>query len=157
MRNLVFLDVDGVLNCTPFLKEAAKADNGKVVLLEQWDPLTHIDPKRVAKLNVILEKTGAEIVISSSWRRAFPPEKMQELLDAKGLVGKVIDQTPQLMDRERHVEIKRWLSRQADEPDFVVIDDDQDAGVGFGVRYIRTIDGLEDSHVDRAVAILGAR
>lgn len=57
MQKVIFLDIDGVL-CN----------------LEQWK--THLpdnehpfDPICVERLNRIIEKTGAEIVISSSWRR----------------------------------------------------------------------------------------
>lgn len=57
MQKLIFLDIDGVL-CN----------------LEQWksylpDNEHPFDPKCVDMLNRIIDKTDAEIVISSSWRR----------------------------------------------------------------------------------------
>ena len=57
MRKVLFLDIDGVLNP------------------KWWDRKKHIDiyggafdPKAVANLAQNIEKTGAEIVISSSWK-----------------------------------------------------------------------------------------
>jgi hypothetical protein len=51
---VVFLDIDGVLNCT-------KTKNPRKF------PYV-VDPKLLARLNRLLERTAAKVVLSSSWR-----------------------------------------------------------------------------------------
>ncbi|MDE7380098.1 MAG: hypothetical protein K2N14_03500, partial [Clostridia bacterium] len=53
---IIFLDIDGVLNS---LKYDASRDKRK---------LTNIDETRLPILKSIVEKTGAKIVLSSTWR-----------------------------------------------------------------------------------------
>jgi hypothetical protein len=53
---IIFLDIDGVLNNSKWLKE------------NKNNP---IDPAAVNRINVIMQKTDAKIVISSSWRIKF--------------------------------------------------------------------------------------
>lgn len=161
MSPIIFLDIDGVLNSDAFLREAATKDGGRIVLASgyysetsDWDPRTHIDPARVARLNQILARTGAKVVVSSSWRTDFSLNELSGFLGHHGFVGELVDVTPQLFNRERFVEIKRWLSNQANPPRFVILDDDRDAGYGFE-QFVHVTDGLEDEHVERAVAILG--
>ena len=54
-EKVIFLDIDGVLN-----------DEG-----EEREKGVYIDETRVQRLASIVEQTGAEIVLSSSWRRAI--------------------------------------------------------------------------------------
>jgi hypothetical protein len=127
----------------------------RVIEASAWKPEDHLDPARIAKLNVLLAATGAEVVISSSWRNAHKRPRLVALLEGAGFVGRVIGQTPWMVGHERHVEIKRWLSQQVPEVErFVILDDDQDAGVGFGHHYVFVCDGLEDEHVERARRVL---
>lgn len=138
MKKIVFLDMDGVLNCRRFRSSA------------KWNG---IDPDRVKRLNTLIERTQAEVVISSSWRYAHSPEKMQELLSGCGFTGKIIGDIPKL-HTSRHTEIKRWLDEQYLPCNFVILDDDEDAGVGLEYNYVNVPDGLEDEHVEKAVRIL---
>lgn len=155
MKRIVFLDIDGVLNDTRFPHSAGKASGSRVIAPGEWKPEDHLDPARIARLDTLLVATRAEVVISSSWRNAYKRPKLVALLESRGFKGRVIGQTPWLPGHERHVEIKRWLSQQVPEVErFVILDDDQDAGVGFGHRYVFVPDGLEDEHVERARRVL---
>lgn len=157
MNTILFLDIDGVLNDSRFLHDSSNGE-GVVIVNNQFDASAHIDPARVARLNRILEATGAHVVLSTSWRALFGIERTEAFLRSRGFDGTIIDQTPRLKGHERHVEIRRWLSAQATEPDrFAIVDDDLDAGYGFGHRFVGVVDGIEDEHVERLIALLGRR
>ena len=73
------------------------------------------DEKAVRILNQILEKTGAEIVVSSDWKRWANVEEMGEYYESKGIIRKPISLTPDLgdctwenEDRENWVWSPRW-------------------------------------------------
>lgn len=155
MKRIVFLDFDGILNCRRFLRDHAAKSGSRIVAASAWRPEDHLDPARVARLNAIVADDFARVVVSSSWRCAFDLPRLRELLEGAGFVGEIIDRTPWLVGHGRHVEIRRWLEATVIAPDrFVILDDDQEAGVGFGSRYVFVPDGLEDEHVDRARRVL---
>ena len=73
------------------------------------------DEKAVSILNQILEETGAEIVVSSDWKRWANVEEMGEYYESKGIIRKPIALTPDLGDctwenpeRESWVWSPRW-------------------------------------------------
>ena len=73
------------------------------------------DEKAVRILNQILEKTGAEIVVSSDWKRWANVEEMGEYYESQGIIKKPIALTPDLgdctwenEDRENWVWSPRW-------------------------------------------------
>ena len=154
--NIIFLDVDGVLNLKKYKKEiGSKFD----------DPQYQIDPNAVAKLQQIVAMTNAKIVISSTWRLAFlhsanSVEKLQDCFALYG-INDVVDFTPQIFGSDgtplqsfRSDEINEWLvSRQ--NVNFVVLDD-IDMTSQFGERMILTHEeeGLQDHDVETAIQIL---
>jgi len=56
----------------------------------------NFNKKAVNILNEILEETGAEIVVSSDWKRWANVEEMGEYYESKGIKKKPIDFTPNL-------------------------------------------------------------
>ena len=73
------------------------------------------DEKAVRILNQILEETGAEIVVSSDWKRWANVEEMGEYYESKDIIRKPIALTPDLgdctwenEDRENWVWSPRW-------------------------------------------------
>ena len=73
------------------------------------------DEKAVRILNQILEETGAEIVVSSDWKRWANVEEMGEYYESQGIIRKPIALTPDLgdctwenEDRENWVWSPRW-------------------------------------------------
>ena len=101
------------------------------------------DEKAVRILNQILEKTGAEIVVSSDWKRWANVEEMGEYYESQGIIKKPIALTPDLGDctweneeREswfwtprwdlemtRVVEIRQYLHDHPEITHWVAIDD----------------------------------
>jgi hypothetical protein len=85
-----------------------------------------------------IEKTGAEVVISSSWRKGRKVDELSELLNQAGFTGKVIGKTPSLYYDEkskstvpRGCEIEEYLYTNYGYDHFmrvnyVIFDDDSD-------------------------------
>jgi hypothetical protein len=150
---VVFLDIDGVLNSARFLAEHARPEGASVVD-GTFDTTAHIDPERVARLNRLIAASGAEVVLSSSWRLLFGLERTQASLAARGFAYELVDATPRIFGSDRHAEIKAFIAALPIAPSFVVLDDDASAGFGLEARFVLVPDGLEDSHVAAAQRIL---
>lgn len=156
---VIFLDVDGVLNSEPYFMEHLND--------MRQNP---IDPEGVRRLERIVSSTGAQIVLSSSWRGGWDrdPDKMDidgqvltENLSRYGLT--IYDKTDYIEFGRRAREIKAWLKASREKVEsFVILDDCNYAWDkhGLGKRWVRTeyIDGgLLDEDVDKAIAILNRK
>lgn len=168
---VIFLDIDGVLNSHEYWKREGSATSGafEYTSIKRW--VADIDPRAVKRLNRLIRKTGAKVVLSTSWRQGAPPEFfkgntlefLQEVLEMRGFRGKIIGETPYLPGRPRSDEIRTWAGnyklelqeRREDELEtFVVLDDDADADIeGHFVRTSAEV-GLTDADVVAAKAIL---
>jgi hypothetical protein len=151
---VIFLDVDGVLNCT-------KTERG-------WGKMRFVDTRKMLRVREICDRTGAKVVISSSWREgaqddALPVDKMQwQALIAEFDKHRipVIGMTPIAPDRWRGDEIGMWLKSQ-EEPvkEFVIVDDIVCDLAGFALvgRVVQTVDawGLTKAKMEECIKILG--
>lgn len=124
-KNLIFLDIDGVLNCQIFYDTKPK----KTI----YAPSDNIDPKRVGWLNELCKETETAVVISSTWRHSGL-DYCRKILGEAGATFQIIDITPNL-HVARGVEIDRWLKDNCKEIfgvhghdfyRFAIIDDDSD-------------------------------
>jgi hypothetical protein len=168
--NVVFLDLDFVLNNTSFLQAAHKevfGDKPRAVRADDHKKLcqANIDPKAVSLLNDLLEKSEAKVVIHSSWKENWTMTEILVFLQNKGFKGEVIGMTQSLpenmkgcVDRRRAFEIANWLveSEKTMTVKSMVILDDEEIGLGFDECQVRTdpINGLTQFDVDKAVKIL---
>jgi hypothetical protein len=155
MTTLIFLDIDGVLNSTEFIAQQMN-DDGISVIDETFDATAHIDPARVERLNRLIEGTGARVVLSSNWRLLFGLHRTQSSLRQKGFVHELSDETPRIFGSDRHAEIKAYLATLEQPVRFVVLDDDEIAGVDLEDHFVHVPDGLEDEHVERARKVLAS-
>ena len=119
-----------------------------------------IDPAAMALLNKLLAATGAEIVVSSTWRHRETIASMQELLDSAGLRGRVVGLTPNPRDVAawtcRGDEIAAWCSAQSvSDEEILILDDGADFGP-LSPRVVKTDPevGLTDEDVARSIALL---
>ncbi len=120
---VIFLDIDGVLNHQEwYQKRADLVDQNEI---SSQYPFYEFDPESVDLLNYIIDKTGAKVVVSSTWRIGTSPKDLQEILDRVGFTGEVIDTTPHFSARgfdnmgekigysvPRGCEIDWWLKNQ---------------------------------------------
>ena len=137
---VIFLDVDGVLN--DFSSSA-----------NIWDDTptdTHLKC-----LKLIVDETGAEIVLSSSWRLFMKNRKVVEKRLADfGM--KFISCTLELRDRAE--EIEEWLSRHPEVDKFVILDDECASLKRLKANLVQTTIayGLLPTHVQKAIKILNS-
>lgn len=103
---IVFLDIDGVLNCEVFYKKRAE-QIGWQKLLDY--PKSEFCPERVSLLNELLEKSGAKIVVSSTWRLGRSIEELQSMFESIGIVGGIIGKTDHISNACRGTEIEQWI------------------------------------------------
>jgi len=104
---VIFLDIDGVLNCR-------KTTNPRKL------PYI-VDRKLLKRLVRLLERTGAKVVLSSTWR--YDPAG---LFSAKHWGIPFIDVIPDMPKQPRCKEILAWLKAHPRVKRFVVIDDEDD-------------------------------
>lgn len=147
MSNVLFLDIDGVLNSTMYWWRNNPLPLGQAGA---------IDTNAVKHLNQIVEWANPTIILSSSWRGVHPDGylKVQATLAERGFVGVLSGQTPWLDGQPRHREIAEWLWRAAGWKRFAVLDDDSDAwtdsaffathGVHAATNYL---EGMDERHV----------
>ena len=154
MRRIIFLDFDGVLNTEYY--QGLLQFQGK-----QWQDQygAFFDPKAVRQLKRIIDATGADIVVESSWKY-LGLEAMQELWRVRNLPGRVIDITPSLTDNASKGEvIAAWLSEYAMlDARYVIIDDEYvvlDAQIPFFI-WTNPYEGLTEEQADRAMLILNS-
>ena len=144
-RRAIFLDIDGVLNSRAFVASRDAAE---------WSEL--IDPRAVARLNTLVRRSAAKIVITSSWRCHLPLARLEGILRAHGLTGEILGATPRLPPN-RGGEIQAWLDAAREPPEaFVILDDVADMG-HLDPHLVRTDweDGLLDAHVEEALVRFG--
>lgn len=131
---IIFLDIDGVLNNDAHWKNIVK--NNK--------PYTQVSQKLLDKLLLIIEETGAKLVISSSWRGFQLRETIEDFETCKSknelkqITKYIVGITPHSHERIRGNEIKWFIENQddclyyklvnekLDIEDYVIIDDDAD-------------------------------
>lgn len=150
---VIFLDIDGVLNSARYDRERGANDG-------------NIDKSRLPLLKQAADRTGAEIVLSSSWRRHWDKDQSKMTAEGRGLVLlfaeyglTIFDKTPD-MGRvySRKDEIISWLNEHPDVEKFVILDD---LLMGWGDYYDFLVRadphkgrGLEQDHVDKIIELL---
>ena len=119
---VIMLDIDGVLNVYSYDRD-------------EYGALFH--SPFVENLRDIIGKTGAKIVISSSWR-VDGIITMKNLWKDRELPGEIIDITPNKYDIVneglskfydlvcRGDEIQLWLNRHPEVTNYCIVDDDDD-------------------------------
>jgi hypothetical protein len=101
----------------------------------------NFNQKAIQTLNEILEETGAEIVVSSDWKRWANVEEMGEYYESKGIIKKPIALTTNLgqcdwysdqtwiwsprwdLEMTRVIEIKQFLHDHPEVTHWVAVDD----------------------------------
>lgn len=140
---IAFLDVDGVLNVIP----------------ESFDEFGGTFHQHfVDNLKTVIDETGADIVLSSSWR-IKGLQAIRDMWRKRNLPGNILDITPDLSYHEeqsdgtfrwkrvkRGEEIKAWLDRHKEVSSYVIIDDDTDMLQSQKTRFVKTSDNI--NHTD---------
>ncbi|MFA5187140.1 MAG: HAD domain-containing protein [Patescibacteria group bacterium] len=165
----IFLDVDGVLNDEEFMVDsrieyrAYKEGCGEPSHVDFYCSM--LNPEKIALLKQIVDASGAEIILSSSWRctnpEAAPMVALREMLGEQGMSIK--DITPHGCGLcVRGNEIRSWLQKNVpyDTPyGYVILDDDSDMLYWQRNNFVHTDGriGLTERDVAKAIKILNKR
>lgn len=164
MNKVIFLDIDGVLNTkwwyTQMNRNTPKDKYGYAFV-----------PKAVANLRRILEETGSNIVISSSWK-CMGLSEMEDMWEERNLPGKVIGITPNSVSDEllvdadidsiklfhiRGEEIKEWMARHGKQvSNYTIIDDMDNMLPDQQSHFVQTNpeEGITEEDVQKTIKIL---
>ncbi len=163
--NIIFLDIDGVLNCELFYREHYwhTVLLHKIPLYKQVKKLlrklakkkeinwtqyykSQICSNRIALLNELCNQTKSAVVISSTWRLGKTIEELQATLNNSGATFTIIGKT-EYLGYERGIEISKWLRDFTDQlfkvpyydfKRYVIIDDDADMLLDQAPHFFRT-------------------
>ena len=151
---MLFLDIDGVLNTE---RQHEYCHSRGISNSDEYGYL--FDPVAVRNLAKIIEKTGADIVVSSSWKHFMSYKEFLDMWEYRGLPGFVTDVTPTpAVRRNRGDEIDAWLNECDVDCQYVIIDD-LDGG-NFNehqlsrLLVVNPFNGLDEEIAERAIAIL---
>lgn len=151
---VIFLDIDGVLNSHRYDQEKREkqiTDGG-------------IDLTRLPLVKRIMDETGAQVVLSSSWRDHWDKDPalrdaggvaLDETFRSAGIVlwDKTPDKIPERGDRAK--EISLWLEAHPEVTEFVILDDTFGGWGDLADHVVKTdyrIErGLEERHVEAAI------
>lgn len=137
---IIFLDIDGVLNDAPTILEKENDLPAK----------NHLE-----YLKQIVDATGAQIVLSSTWR--LFPRSRKDVRDGLKMVDlDFIDRTEELEDRD--TEIREWLGRHPEVESYVILDDEDEFSNELAKHQVLTTfyEGLLPKHVPQAIKILNS-
>lgn len=144
---VIFLDFDGVLNFAEYFQS------------KEID-MPFLDDGCMNNLERIVNETGAEIVLTTTWREYWDRKKCEiqgeeinRIFSKYGM--SIYDKTPDVCFFDRGAEISLWLLENEDDVSFVVIDDMDIEGIPS--RYVVKTDerqGLTLADAQKAIEIL---
>lgn len=165
MRKIIFLDIDGVLATPEYVHQGLWA----------------ISPAKQKLLKRVLKETGAEIVLSSSWRKHTVEDTKSYMKDngfwfSDKIVGVTIRAYHYLkgihLSIPRGVEIKQWLDvnihkddgvykpkRHGEHFTYVIVDDDPDMLLEQAENFVRckSDKGLTEEKANQIIKILNTQ
>jgi hypothetical protein len=138
MTKVIFLDIDGVLNCdrTWFLRDTS------IQYVDRAEYTTSsIDIYAVKLVNMLVEETKAKIVVSSSHRILYRDSfsELNKYMQHLGIKDNIYGVIPYLGTR-RGYEIASWLKEHEEVTHYVILDDDSDMLVEQRYNFVQ-IDG----------------
>jgi hypothetical protein len=166
----IFLDHDGVICLSTEwggrLKKQNKWGGRKLSMTPMEMPMEYrfdnFNKKAIKVLNEILEETGAEIVVSSDWKRWATVEEMGEYYESQGIIKKPMAFTPNLsecnnydgsfpwsrdwdLEQTRTLEINQYLKDHPEVTEWVAIDDLNmgKEGMSYSIKWVHDW-GLEN-------------
>ena len=142
----IFLDIDGVLNTSSF---------------DFSLPGHPLSPSAIERINMLAARTGAAVVLTTSWREMFPWPECANILREHGMTADVVGETRVLANSTdslgpvRRREIEDYVQRESISQ-YVVIDDQLVYPDGHP-KFVRTdeAEGFTQAELERAIAILG--
>ena len=145
--NIIFLDVDGVLN-----------SRNKLIEIYNKTHKPHsgysypFDERCLENLRLLVRETNSKMVITSTWRKdEVGRSTLLKVLSEYELDNRVIGYTP-VLDETRGIEIKQFLISLKETANFIILDDDSDMGelMPFFIKTNKQV-GLTYENVQEAI------
>lgn len=152
-NKVIFLDIDGVIQSPRYC-----------VSTQQTGVMCAFEPAAMNFLRIILENTGAKIVISSTWRIGDYETSRNELKMIFCACGYSeiaeafhTDWRTENLNAIRGTEIKEWLDRHKNIKEYLILDDDNDMLPEQKDRFVKTdpMNGFLLQHFDDALMVFG--
>lgn len=181
IRKILFLDIDNVLNSSPFNLSGGNTNQyntHKLDLLSDTSRLLKLDlkcldPSKIDLLNQTVKETNCDIVISSTWRKQ---RRLVDLLRVFRVIGfkyweNIIDVTPTLSHSPRTktsvprgAEVYEWLivnkgllgEKVGHYKNYCIVDDRSDFLINQINNFVQTNrqTGITTEHRDKIIEIL---
>lgn len=122
--------------------------------LQRVYPYSEFNPESCKILNRIIEETGCEIVLSSSWR--LDGENRLNSLFKHFDLPKIYSTTP-CLNTARGIEINAWLAAHPEVTKYVIVDDDSDMEKHQLPYFVKTNpyeSGLDNEIAEKIIKIL---
>lgn len=166
MDKIIFLDIDGVLNCNKTFDDTKGIQTAYYIFLKNINDkkryeekllqgkLLEIDNHKLSLLKYIIHCTGAKIVVTSSWKNFRRYSLIEEFLINAGLP--IIGATKDMGSRGK--EIKTYITEN-NIREYIIIDDEVFPDFSEEQKYnlIWTNfyeEGLTEENVNEAIRIL---
>ncbi|AKY02293.1 hypothetical protein AEO54_405 [Vibrio phage vB_VorS-PVo5] len=158
MRKVIFLDFDGVIN--------AQTGEWKTVDVPEFIGGCPHSTKMVQTLNILIERSQADLVISSTWRLGTDIITLQQVCTALGIKGRVIGKTDSLGKwTVRGNEIAKYIDENKEQlgydyswnyKSYVILDDDSDMLLPQAANFVRIDNevGITLEDVEKAMQVL---
>lgn len=162
---LIFLDFDGVVNSDKYTnsasykKEAEGKTEAEIMLIAHY---LHIDPEAIKLLNDLVEKSGAKVIASTTWRLHYSLDELNKMIKDRGATFEIVGVTPRIYPKkmsqfvQRGEEIQAYLDSLTEIVEgFVIIDDGSDM-LHLKKHLVQTTmaAGLKFNHITWAMNIL---
>ena len=154
MTKYLFLDFDGVLNTT---QHQAQCNVLGFPDSDKYGPL--FSPIAVRNLQNLIDETGAEIIIISSWRYLHSQHILKQMWTDRELPMNtnihILDQNREMSDLSKGEQIANFMSARSNP--YVILDDEYEDFLDSQLSHlvhINPVTGLKKENVDQAILIL---
>ncbi len=153
---IIFLDFDGVMDTAYY--DHIRSKEG-LPINDEYGIL--FDPACVRNLKRIIDATGADIVVSSSWKYLMSYQEFLKMWKDRGLPGFVTDVTPNPVGRQnRGDEIDAWIEECRTDCQYIIIDDLEANNFNEHqiprLLMVNPFFGLDEETAERAICLLKA-
>ncbi len=153
---VIFLDFDGVMD-TAYNDHIRSKEC--LPISDEYGIL--FDPACVRNLKQIIDATGADIVVSSSWKYLMSYQEFLKMWEDRGLPGFVTDVTPNPVNRRnRGDEIDAWIEECRTDCQYIIIDDLEANNFNEHqiprLLIVNPFFGLDEETAERAICLLKA-
>ncbi|MDE6231587.1 MAG: hypothetical protein K2M37_08220 [Muribaculaceae bacterium] len=151
--NIIFLDFDGVMDTASY--DMYLVRNRRPECDNKGRPI--FDPRCIEYLKLIVDKTKADIVVTSDWKYVDKYEDLLQMWKDRNMPGFLTDVTPNVSKHRGH-EIDLWLKDCKIDCNYVIIDDLDESN--FNTRQLQHLIvvnpfvGLDRHTAERAINIL---